>query len=78
MTNIIIMVVALFVLMAVFVGLGLYFHRHPDDGDEYLDSDGDHEYYDRSLIEKKEYMRRHPETRGKLRTFSRLFRERKD
>ena len=39
---------------------------------KYRDEDGDHLYYDESIIEKKEDRRRFPNVRG-LRTLSRLF-----
>lgn len=39
----------------------------------FINGDGDHEYYDRGLIEKKEFKKRHPEVKD-LRTFRRLFR----
>lgn len=77
MTNIIILVIILLALMLIFIGLGLYFHSHTEEDalndDVFLDSDGNHEYYDRSLIEKKEFLRRYPEARGKLRTIGKLF-----
>lgn len=38
----------------------------------YINEDGDHAYYDRGLIEKKEFQRRHPDIKG-VRTFRRLF-----
>lgn len=77
MTNILILVLTLLALMALFIGLGIYFHRHPGQEENndrvYLNSDGNHEYYDRSLIEKNRFLRKHPEAKGKLRTLSRLF-----
>lgn len=41
---------------------------------EYINEEGDHTYYERSLIEKKEYARRHPNIKD-IRRFSRLFRK---
>lgn len=77
MTNIILLLMILLALMVLFIGFGIYFHRHHEDdclnSRPYLDSDGDHEYYDRSIIEKKEFLRRHPEAKGKIRTLSRMF-----
>lgn len=82
MTNIVILVLILLAMMAFFIGLGIYFHRHPEDDElndrEYLDSDGDHQYYDRSIIEKKEFLRRHPEAKDKLRTLSRMLKGNSD
>lgn len=45
-----------------------------DKADEngFLNSDGDHIYYDRSLIEKKRFQREHPEAK-EVRTFRRIF-----
>lgn len=43
----------------------------------FLDEDGDHSYYDRSLIEKKEFRKRHPEIKD-IRTFGRLFGKRQE
>lgn len=40
---------------------------------KYYDEEGDHVYYDRSLMEKKWYMRRFPHNVGKIRTFRHLF-----
>ena len=43
-----------------------------DDDHPYRDRDGDHVYYDKSIIEKKEFHRLHPKEAA--RTFARLFR----
>lgn len=51
-------------------------HRKVDDS-QYYDSEGNHIYYDRSSIEKKEFSRRHPEVKD-VRTFKRLFNEDKE
>ena len=46
-----------------------------DDIDRhYYDEDGNHMYYDRSIIEKKEFNRQNPSESKHVRTFSRLFR----
>ena len=47
------------------------------DDSQYYDSEGNHIYYDRSSIEKKEFSKRHPEVRD-VRTFRRLFNEEKE
>ena len=44
------------------------------DDSQYYDSEGNHIYYDRSSIEKKEFSKRHPEVRD-VRTFRRLLNE---
>lgn len=50
--------------------------KHKWDGERnnepFINEDGDHEYYDHGLIEKKEFRKRHPEVND-LRTFRRLF-----
>lgn len=77
MTDIMILVLILVVLMIALLVLGLYFYRHPIDTgmdeSEYIDSEGNHKYYDRSIIEKKEFLRRNPSEKDKVRTFSRMF-----
>lgn len=40
--------------------------------DPFVNEEGDHSYYNRGLIEKKEFHRRHPDIKG-VRTFRRLF-----
>ena len=48
-------------------------HRRGEDFDsQYLDEDNDHVYYDRSIIEKKQFRKNNPDA-GELRTFKRLF-----
>lgn len=75
MSQIIIFLIILLMLMLLFIGLGVYFHKHPeqDTTKDFLNQDGDHTYYERSIIEKKEFLRKHPEAKGKLRTLRRLF-----
>lgn len=43
------------------------------DNNVFLNSEGNHVYYDKSMIEKKEFMRKHPEITD-VRTIKRLFR----
>ena len=53
--------------------------RREDSEDEegfkvFLDKDGNHQYYERSLIEKKRFLREHKEVREEeLRSFRRFF-----
>lgn len=42
------------------------------ENDQYYDKEGNHSYYERSIIEKRNFTRKHPEIKG-LRTFRRLF-----
>lgn len=47
------------------------------DGDEaYYDEEGHHAYYDRSIIEKEDFAKEHPEVHS-VRTFRRLFSRKK-
>lgn len=50
-------------------------NREREEG--FLDEDGDHSYYDRHLIEKKEFSRQHPEVKN-LRSFKRLFKRKQE
>lgn len=74
--------IIILVMLAVVLGIAFAVSQrggHGMTGDDerldrkYRDEDGDHLYYDESIIEKKEFRRRFPDVRG-LRTFSRLFR----
>lgn len=79
MVNIIIIflvaILALIILLAIAVSRRNNNNlKNPDvDPDaEYFDEDGHHKYYDRSIIEKKEFARMHPEEPSP-RTLRRLF-----
>ncbi len=72
LTTFLLLVISLTIII---VGIG-EFVCHGQDVDmdsQYLDEDGDHIYYDRSLIEKKLFRRRFPHITD-IRSFSRLFR----
>ncbi|MCH5225022.1 MAG: hypothetical protein J1D77_03440 [Muribaculaceae bacterium] len=47
-------------------------NRSDPDRSPFLDADGDHSYYERSLIQKKSFLRKNPGV--PLRTITRLFR----
>lgn len=64
---IIIISVLILALILLFISKGTNSH----DGD-FINEEGDHSYYDRHLIEKKEFNRRNPEIKD-IRTFKRLF-----
>lgn len=67
-------VLLLFVLMGI-ASVSERKNRLHEDESNFRNSDGDHRYYERSLIEKKDFMRQHPEIPDDdLRTLSRLFR----
>lgn len=48
--------------------------RRDTSDNEYRNEEGDHLYYDESIIEKKRFHRRFPNVPG-IRTFSRLFKK---
>lgn len=69
---IIIIITLLLVIVAAFL------HRHTDEVDidsQYIDENGDHIYYDRSLIEKKNWAKHDPHGLKYVRKFSRLFKK---
>lgn len=61
------------VVLAIALAVSLKGGNPGDDDRGYRDQDGDHIYYDKSIIEKKNYHRLHP--RDAARTFARLFRK---
>lgn len=72
-------IIAIFLLIILFIALLIIgtamVRRDWQDFDaKYYDEEGDHVYYDRSLKEKKWYMRLNPRDARKLRTFRQLFR----
>lgn len=74
MTGIFIVFMTIILLLVILLMVAAGRHKGDDERDNapYLDEDGDHSYYDRGLIEKKEFQRKHPEIKG-VRTFRRLF-----
>lgn len=73
MTSILIafMIVILFIVLLIFIGARFLGGDRDNENDKFSNEDGDHVYYERSIIEKKEFAKKHPEVKG-LRTFSRL------
>ena len=71
----IIFLICVFSLAVIIVGIGeiAWYREDVDIDSQYLDEDGDHVYYERSLIEKKDFRRRNPHITN-LRSFSRLLR----
>lgn len=73
----------IFLLLIFFIALLLvciaaFWHRHTDGVDidsQYIDENGDHIYYDRSLIEKKNWAKHDPHGLKYVRKFSRLFKK---
>ena len=73
MTTLIIILTMLAVVLAIALAVSLKDGTAYDDSDRgYRDKDGDHVYYDESIIEKKRFSRLHPKEAA--RTFTRLFR----
>ena len=74
MTGIFIIFMIIILLLAVLLMIAVGSRNGDDEriNSQYLNEDGDHSYYDRGLIEKKEFQKRHPEIKG-VRTFRRLF-----
>ncbi len=72
MITLIIILVMLGVVLAIALGMSLKDGTAYDDDDRrYRDKDGDHLYYDKSIIEKKRFSRLHPKEAA--RSFARLF-----
>ena len=73
MTTLIIILTMLAVVLAIALAVSLKDGTaFRDDDMPFRDKDGDHVYYDESIIEKKRFSRLHPKEAA--RTFTRLFR----
>lgn len=74
MTGVLIIFIVIIILLAALMAavVMLTHRRGGDSGGEFLDGEQRHVYYDRSLIEKEEFRRKHPGVKG-VRTFRRLF-----
>lgn len=73
MITLIIILVMLAVVLAIALAVSVKEGSACDDNDRtYRDNNGDHVYYDESIIEKKRFSRLHPKETP--RTFKRLFR----
>lgn len=74
---------ALFLLLIFLIAVAIVctaavVHRHADSADidsQYIDENGDHIYYERSLIEKKDFLSRYPYRKNSIRKFSKFFRK---
>ncbi|MDE6378846.1 MAG: hypothetical protein K2L11_00120 [Muribaculaceae bacterium] len=74
MITLIIILVMLAVVLAIALAVSLRGGREAGDDDrDFRDQDGNHVYYDESIIEKKRFSRLHPKEAA--RTFRRLFRK---
>lgn len=60
------------IIALVMIGVATSRKETRDLDSQYIDENGDHVYYDRSLIKKKHFLRLHPGDKG-LRTLRRLF-----
>lgn len=74
MKVIIVFMIVIFVLAALVSARVMMSDKSRDEETDrqYFDEEGNHTYYDRSLIEKREFHLLHPLERG-VRTFRRLF-----
>ncbi|MDE6649603.1 MAG: hypothetical protein K2K45_06715 [Muribaculaceae bacterium] len=74
MITLIITLTMLACILVIALAVSLREGRTGDDEDRgYRDQDGDHVYYDQSIIEKKEFSKVHPKEGA--RTFRRLFKK---
>lgn len=67
------MILIMVLAVVLFLSAGIAHGRKKVSDTQYMNEDGDHIYYDRASIEKKEFVRRHPDVKG-VRTLGRLFR----
>lgn len=77
MVQIFIVFLIIILLLAAVIGIAVSLRSRKEIGDfdkQYLDEDGNHIYYDRSLREKNEFARQHPEENP--RSLKRLFKRR--
>lgn len=75
MVQIFIIFLIIILLLAAVIGIAVALRSRRENGDfdsQYLDEDGNHVYYDRSLREKQEFARQHPGEEAP-RTLRRLF-----
>ena len=63
-----------FSIILSYIGKIGWYRKDMDIDSRYLDDDGDHIYYDRSLIEKKTFRKRFPDITN-LRSFKQLFKK---
>lgn len=64
------------IVALVMTGVAMSRHEEGDIDSQYIDENGDHVYYDRSLIEKKDYMRRYPDDKNIRRLRNLFYRKR--
>ena len=77
MVEIFIIFLVIILLLAAVIGIAVTLRSRKEIGDfdsQYLDEEGNHIYYDRSLRDKREFARQHPGE--KPRTLRRLFSKR--
>lgn len=79
MNKLVVIYVAIIIIITLLIGcVAAFLNRHTDNTDidsQYIDENGDHMYYDRSLIEKKNYAKHDPHGLKYIRKFSRLFKK---
>lgn len=74
MTQIFIILMLIILLLAILVMIAASGRCGSSESDNapFINEDGDHEYYDHGLIEKKKFQKRYLDIKG-VRTFRRLF-----
>lgn len=66
--------VCILILVVLIAIASMFAEKDSESDGEYRDEKGRHIYYDRSLIEKEEFRKQHPEISNKeIRSFRRLF-----
>lgn len=77
MTGILIIFMLVIFILAIILIVIVKSSKHIGANENFLNEEGDHLYYDRSIIEKKEFAKKHPDVKN-VRSFSRLFGGRKE
>lgn len=79
MTKILLLFILLiFIITILLLCVAVFWHRYANGTDidsQYIDENGDHMYYDRSIIEKKDYAKHDPHGLKNIRKFRRLFKK---
>lgn len=69
---IIFLIVIFLLAILVTAAVALHSRRDADESEQFLDENGNHVYYNRSIIRKEEFVRKNPGVKN-LRSFRRLF-----
>lgn len=73
MTNVLIIFLLIIIFLGILMAAAVMINHHKGENidSQYINEENDHLYYDRSLIEKKEFRKNNPDA-GEPRTFRRL------